>query len=413
MWASLESVVATVSQALIFVGLIVSAIYCLVMLYSARQFFARRPDEEGVSDEPAVTVLKPLKGLDVELYENLRDLCLQDYGRLQLVFGVADALDPAVAVVQRLQRDYPQVDIDLVVDARVYGTNYKVSNLHNMYAHAKHDVIVIADSDIRVPRSYLRQLVRHLRDPRVGLATTMYRAANTGGAPTLVESLCINTDWCHMVLVARIVERASYAFGATIAMRRAVLDEIGGFLPFVDYLADDYQLGQRVVARGYQLALSHQVLETLISLGSWRRLIQHQLRWARTYRVCRPGGYFGSIFTHATLWAVLNVSFHEFSAASCLASGALVALRYASAALLCWRYLGADTTPAQLALLAPKDLFVSVVWVLAFLGDNVTWSGRRFRVLPDGKMLDVTPGAAVPHSWTPLPEVHRRGASAD
>jgi ceramide glucosyltransferase len=317
-------------------------------------------------------------------------LCQQDYDRYQLIFGVADAADPAVAVVRQLQAAYPNVDIELVVDGRIYGSNHKVSNLHNMYQHAKHDVIVIADSDIRVETNYLRGLIKPLDEPGTGLVTCLYRARSAGGWATLVESLFVNTDWCHMVLVARKVERTSYAFGATIAMKRTILDEIGGFLPIADYLADDYQLGQRVVERGYQAVLADQVLETLISLGSWRRLIQHQLRWARTYRICRPGGYFGSVLTHGTLWALRNVLFHGFAPTSILVSTAVLALRHFGAGMLCWRYLQTDTKAWELLLLVPKDLFISFIWFLAFAGDTVTWSGRRFRVFRSGRMVDLT-----------------------
>lgn len=390
MWNTPEAFVVLFAQSVILIGLLTSTGYCMVMLYSAHTFFTRRLEEDSADKGPAVTVLKPLKGLEPQLYQNLRTLCEQDYERFQLIFGIADAADPAAAVVLQLKQEYPAIDIELVVDGRVHGSNHKVSNLHNMYARAKHEVIVIADSDIRVPRLYLRELVRHLRDPGVGLVTSMYRASSTGGLPGLVESLCINTDWCHMVLVARVAEKLTYAFGATIALRRSVLDEIGGFLPIADYLADDYQLGQRVAARGYRLALSNQVLETVIGVRDSRELLEHQLRWARTYRVCRPRGYFGSIFTHTTLWSLANVLFHGFTLGSCLVSGALLGLRYLSAALLSWRYLGADTTAAQLLLVPVKDLFVSLLWVLAFTGNTVTWSGRRFRVQRDGRMVDIS-----------------------
>jgi ceramide glucosyltransferase len=413
MWSSPEAFAVLFAQSVILVGLLSSAAYCLAMLYSAHTFFAPGTEADGTHGSPAVTVLKPLKGLDAELYDNLRRLCEQDYERFQLVFGVADAGDPAAGVVRRLQREYPEVDMELVVDTRVHGSNCKVSNLHNMYARARHEIIVIADSDIRVSRLYLRELVRHLRDPSVGLVTAMYRAVNTGGLPTLVESLCINTDWCHMVLVARVAERPTYAFGATIALRRAVLDEIGGFLPIADYLADDYQLGQRVAARGYQIVLSAQVLETVTAVAGWRALFQHQLRWARTCRICRPGGYFASILTHTTLWAVANLAWHGLTTSSCLVSGGLIGMRYLCAGLLSWRYLGADTTRAQLLLVTAKDLFVSALWLLAFAGNTVTWSGRRFRVRRSGKMVDITRTGTAPmrtgRAVPPLPRPARLG----
>lgn len=382
---------------LIGIGMIASAAFYLIQMWSARQFFRPRPPVTPPF-QPSVTVLKPLKGVDVELYENLASFCRQNYPQFQIVCGVADANDPAVAVVRRLQREFPRVDIQLVVDARVYGANYKVSNLHNSYQHARHEVIVLADSDIRVGPDYLTNVVAPLRDPRVGVSTCLYRARSTGGLPTVIEALFVNTDFANLVMLARKVEKASYAFGATIAMRRTVLDEIGGFLPIANLLADDYEIGYRVFQRGYVNELSTEIVETVLSLGSWRRLFDHQLRWARTYRVNRPGGYFGSILTHGTFWAVLNVIVWGFSPASLLASGALLALRYTAAARMAWTHLRSDTTWAEMLLVAPKDLFLTAVWFAAFAGNTVVWSGRRFAVQRGGEMVDLSGpvGTAVP-----------------
>src|SRR6185369_5660824 len=172
-------------------------------------------------------------------------------------------------------------------------------------------------SDIRVGPNYLARVVEPLQDRHVGLATCIYRAIDTGGVPTLVESLFVNTDFAALVMLARKIEKSSYAFGATIAMRREVLDEIGGFLPIVNLLADDYELGYRIAQRGYRLELSAEVVDTVLAVGTWRRLFDHQLRWARTYRINRLGGYFGSILTHGTFWAAANLVYNGFSPLSC------------------------------------------------------------------------------------------------
>jgi len=378
-------------------GLIASAIFYVIEIWSAAQFFRPRT-ELRPPFQPPVTVLKPLKGIDVELYENLATFCRQIYPEFEIICGVADSADPAIEVVRRLQRDFPQVALSLVVDSRVYGTNYKVSNLHNMYRHAKHDVIVLADSDIRVGPEYLAHVVEPLRNNTVGVSTCLYRAVNTGGLPTLIESLFINTDFANLVMLARKVETASYAFGATIAMRREVLEEIGGFLPIANLLADDYEIGYRAFQRGYVNELSTEVVDTVLSVGTWRRLYDHQLRWARTYRVNRPGGYFGSILTHGTFWALLNVIANGFSPLSCAVSGTLLALRYVAAARMAWVHLKTDHSLAALALVAPKDLFVTAVWFAAFAGNTVVWSGHRFEVNRGGEMLDLT---ATPTMATP------------
>lgn len=384
-------------QLVIALGLTISAVLYGIEIWSGHQFFRPRPAGRPPF-QPPVTVLKPLKGVDFELYENLATFCRQIYPEFEIICGVADASDPAVEVVRRLQREFPRVALSLVIDGRVYGANYKVSNLHNMYRHARHDVIVLADSDIRVGPEYLSRVVEPLRDRQVGVSTCLYRAVNAGGLPTLVESLFINTDFANLVMLARKVETASYAFGATIAMRREVLEEIGGFLPIANRLADDYEIGYRVFERGYVNELSTEVVDTVLSVGSWRRLYDHQLRWARTYRVNRPGGYFGSILTHGTFWALLNAVVHGFGPLSLAASGAVVALRYVTAARMAWVHLKTDHSLAALALVAPKDLFVTALWFAAFAGNTVVWSGHRFAVRRGGEMLDLT---ATPTMATP------------
>ena len=391
------------------VGLLASAVFYLIELYSARQFFRPRPVAAS-GYRPAVSVLKPLKGLDIGLYDNLVTLCHQRYpAPFQLIFGVADPHDPAVAVVRRLQREFPKLDIELVADHRVYGANYKISNLHNMYRHAKHGVVILADSDIRVGPNYLARVVEPLQDRQAGLVTCIYRAINTGGLPTLVESLFVNTDFAALVMLARKVEKSSYAFGATIAMRREVLDEIGGFLPIANLLADDYEIGYRIAQRGYRLELSTEVVDTVLAVGTWGRLYDHQVRWARTYRVNRPGGYFGSILTHGTFWAVSNMLYNGFSPLSCAASGAVIALRYLVAARLAWTHLETDLTVPQFLLIGPKDLFVTFVWFAAFLGNEVVWSGHRFQVQKTGEMVDLTqPVEAVADGETGVEATRRR-----
>ena len=383
-------------QLVLTVGLLGSLWYYLTSYFGTRAFFrqaaARQSHAEGTS-LPSVTILKPLKGLDIDLYDNLLSFCRQDYPTFQIIFGVADADDPAVPVVRRLQAAYPRVPIDLVIDGRICGTNYKISNLHNMYRAAKHEVIVIADSDIRVGSDYLRRIVEPLSDPKVGVVTCLYRAVSSGGLPTLIESLFINTDFAPSILVARLVETRRYAFGATIALRRSVLNEIGGFLPLANYLADDYYLGNRVAGCGYEVVLSDLVVETVLAVGSWKRLFDHQLRWARTYRNSRPASYFATVFTQGTLWATLNLLYNFGDGRAALVTALMYGLRILTASAIANRYLGAPIRLHEALLVPPKDLFLSAVWALAFVGDNVHWSGHEFHVSKNGEMLLVSPAS--------------------
>lgn len=383
-------------QLFVGLGMAAGAWFHLAACYGARRVLGRgRAVATAGGFLPPVTILKPLKGLDADLFENLSSFCRQDYPRFQLVFGVADATDPAVQIVQRLREHYPNVAIDLVVDPRVHGTNYKISNLENMYGQASFDVLVIADSDIRVRSDYLRRVVAPLADPSVGLATCLYRAVTTGDRPSLVEALCINTDFVPMVLVASLVEKPTYAFGATMALRRAVLDEVGGFRVLSNYLADDYFLGHRVAAHGYQLVLADLVVETVLDLGNWGRLVDHQLRWARTHRSVRPLGYFGAGLTHGIAWASINLLLNGFSAGAWILLLALVALRVTTAWVICNHYLHAPLRLAEACLVPFKDLAAFAIWAAAFLGNQVHWSGHRFVVRRNGEMQRIDPPATA------------------
>ena len=353
------------------------------------------PDDASL---PGVTVLKPLCGAVPETYDNLANVCRLDYPQLQIVFGVADAADPAIAVVKRLKRDVPDVDIELVVSDRKIGANAKVSNLDNMQRRARYDVLVIADADIRAERSYLKRVVPYLDEPNAGLVTCAYRAVDGDTLAHKIEALFINTDFAPMVTVARKWERQSYAFGATICIRRAILDEIGGFSALADYLADDYQMGNRSVAQGYVSVLSPAVVETVLDLDRMREVFDHQLRWARTYRICRPGSYFASAITHTTLWATVYLLASGFSAWGWQVWAASVGTRIAIGGLIATRVFGVRGIWRRMWLVPFKDLFISFIFALAFLGNTVRWGGIEFEVTRDGRMrpLPEAEGSGVP-----------------
>jgi ceramide glucosyltransferase len=375
-------------QALLWFLLAIGAWFYSHCLYAAWDFFRHRRPEDEPSDDwrPPVTILKPLKGEDPGLYENLATFCRQRYPVFQIICGVADADDPSLRVVRRLQADFPAVDLEIVVDATLHGSNRKISNLINMTARAKHGVLAMSDSDIRVSEDYLTRVVSPLRRADVGLVTCLYRAVPRGGLATVFDALFVNTDFCHQVLLAREIEKARYAFGATIVLERATLEAAGGFERLADLLADDYFLGRFVTDLGKRTWLSDCVVDTVIDVGSFRKLLLHQVRWGRTFRSCRPRGYFMTIATHGTLWATVHLLVGPLAWSTVLASLSLLGLRLATTALISWRFLGTDLSATQILLVLPKDLFMSAIWLVSFLGDTVWWSGRRFRILPSGVM---------------------------
>ena len=245
----------------------VAAAYQIFQLFAVWWFLRRgtRAADAASSDVdlPPVTVLKPLKGPGVDLYDNLASFCRQDYPAYQIVFGIADVGDPALTVVQQIKRDFPRHDIVLSV-GNAPGANRKVANLRHMMRHACHGILVLSDADIRVRPDYLKTMVRPLADPATGLTTCLYRGAGHFGLPSVLESLFINTDFIPMVITAQLVEPFRYAFGASIGLRREAYERIGGFAPLADYLADDYLLGSRVAAAGYRLVLLPYVVETVL-----------------------------------------------------------------------------------------------------------------------------------------------------
>jgi ceramide glucosyltransferase len=378
----------SVWQVVAWVGMAASAWFSLTAMYSAWEFFTRRRAEDEPSAEwmPAVTVLKPLKGLDPELVENLETFCQQDYAPLQIVFGVADAQDPAVAVVRSLQHAYPALDIELVIDPRLHGTNDKVSNLINMYRAAKHDVLVLADEDIRVQRGYLRRVVAPLRDAGIGLVTCLYRAvAARQNLPTRLWCLTINTTLTPQILVARKVETPTYAFGATIALRRSTLESVHGFEEIASMLADDYQLGNRIAARGLRLWLSDCVVDTILEIRTWRGLLHHQIRRARTNRSHRPVGYFGTVVTQVLPWLIINLAAGGISVVTLTTSALALGIRLMAAAHVARRDLGFSLQATDLCLVVFNDALQFFVWALGFVGSSVWWRGRRFRILKSGE----------------------------
>ena len=362
--------------------------YQLFQVYATWRFL-HRGRREARGPLPAVTVLKPLKGPGLDLYANLASFCRQDYPTYQIVFGVEDARDPAVAVVQQIRRDFPERDIALAV-GRMPGANRKVANLCHMMRHARHDVLVMSDSDIRVRPDYLQTMVAPLRDPEVGRTTCLYRGVGRFGLPSVVESLFINTDFTPMVLAAQIVQRFEYAYGASIAFRRDALARIGGFAPLADYLADDYLLGNGIAKAGYRLVLLPYTVETVLDAVTLRDVWRHLLRWSRTYAVQEPVGWFASVVTHATLWGVLAPLATGGSALGWAMLATAICVRLVSLSVIL-RMLGERETTRWLWLVPLKDLLTSLVWAGGFSGREVTWSGQVLRIQRDGRVVPVQP----------------------
>jgi ceramide glucosyltransferase len=275
-----------------------------------------------------------------------------------------------------------------------------------MTRHAKHGVLVLSDADIRVRPDYLRSMVAPLVDPKVGLTTCLYRGRGYHGLPSVIESLLINTDSIPMFVTAEWVQGLKNAYGASIAFRREALDAIGGFPALADYLADDNLLGERIKQAGHTVELLPYVVETILDSTTLGDVWRHQLRWARTYRLLQPAGWFASVITHAVPWGLAALVASGGSLAGWTAFTAAIAVRLGTLRAI-MRMLRERDTPRHLWMVPLKDLGFSAVWIASWLGQHVEWSGRRLRIQRDGRMVPVGDGApAVPPTFSPGETTH-------
>ena len=383
---------------------------------------------------PPVTLLKPLKGLEPDTPACLRSWLAQEYpADVQVLFGVASADDPVCELVKTLLAEFPQRDAQLVLCAEQLGANAKVSTLVQLARLAKHEHVIISDADVKVPPDLLANVLAPLEDRGVGLVNCFYRLANPTTAAMQWEAVSINADFWSSVLQSRSLKPLDFALGAVMATRRAQLTEIGGFESLVDYLADDYQLGHQIAAHGHRIELCPVVVECWSAPMGWREVWAHQLRWARTIRVCQPVPWFLSIVSNATLWPPVAFLFvylrlGEFRSATnpvgteptqlemiamfvgvaCFPIAPMIRLMLASTLQLrilelpplplalpssekfkTWMVaILASNKPIPIVFVPPlKDLLHLPIWALSFLGNTVTWRGVRYRVLRGGKLV--------------------------
>lgn len=382
--------IAGIFRIVALLGCVSSSIYYLLCLWSAAAFLRVRDTVRSSGwpqSLPPISILKPLKGIDPEIYEGFRSHCQQDYPEYEIIFGVSDPADPAVASVEQLQREFPGRAIRLLVCPEVLGANVKVSNLEQMVQLARYEHLIINDSDIRVERDYLRRVIAPLADEHVGMVTCLYRGV---AAPTLgsqLEALGISTDFCAGVLVAQQVEGAvRFGLGSTLAFRRKDLARIGGFRPIVDFLADDYELGRCIADLGLKVILSDIVVETHLPAYDVGGFLDHQLRWARGVRDARLGGYIGLAATFGLLWGLLYVIAAHAAPWSMVVLAAVFLLRIAVAVAIGKSVLQDSRVLGQLWLLPLRDLLAVFVWVVSFAGHTVVWRGETFE-LRNGRLI--------------------------
>ncbi|MGZ4972477.1 MAG: glycosyltransferase [Limisphaerales bacterium] len=331
-----------------------------------------------------VTVLKPLRGCDADTKRCLKSWMIQQHaGPVQILFGVASPDDPVCTVVSELMAEHPKCNAELIICDQTIGTNAKVSSLAQLEPAIAHEFVIVSDADVFVPSEFLANVVPMFEDATVGLVNCFYRVANPSTLAMRWEAVAVNADFWSQVLQSRSLQDVEFALGAVMALPKAQLQKIGGFTALADYLADDYELGRRVAKSGKRIEFSTIVVDCYESQQSWGTVWAHQLRWARTIRICQPVPYFMSILNNASVWPLLWMIVDP--------EAVLCAVGFLLFRMITAIHLQSRLTQSHKHLryfwLAPlSDLLGVAVWALSFVGNTVIWRGQRLRVQSDGRL---------------------------
>jgi ceramide glucosyltransferase len=373
-----------------FIAVLPSLAYSLISLTCGANYFKRQKSSHLKAPLPGVSIIKPVKGMDEQSYDNFASFCRQQYtGALQLVFAAASPDDPVIPVIRQLMADFATHDIRLVINPALHGPNLKVSNLINAFPQASHELLIVSDSDISVSPDYLRSVTAHFSDPQVGLVTSLYRTSEVDGLAAALEATGFTAEMIPNVLVAQRLEGLTFALGASMAVRREALGAIGGFPALAAYLADDYQLGNKIHLAGWRIALDDCFVESVIKSENLMTVLSRQLRWARTMRVSRPGGYLASGITLPFPGALLATLLAPSAAVGLAAVALLYGVRLSVSTVYSRRFVRDGLFPRWLWLLPLRDMLAFFTWALSFLGNRVEWRGSRFVLKPGGKIEEL------------------------
>jgi ceramide glucosyltransferase len=389
---------ATALRGLVVVLACAPAVYYLLSIYCAHSFFSKKTRDPAPSQPylPPISVLKPVRGLDREAYENYASFCEQDYPEYEVLFAVNDADDPAIPIIEKVARRHPGRAIRLLMGAPPLGSNNKVNKLCRLVREARYDLLVMSDSDVRVEPEYLRQVAAPFRDPQVGAVTALFRAKASDDLASRIDCVGSAIEFCSSAVVARRLEGMKFTLGATMATTRQRLAEIGGFEALVDHHADDFELGNRIAARGYRVELLREPVWMVFPAEALGAFLKHELRWSIGLRNIRPLAHLGLVFTHGLPWALAAaVAVHSRVFAALFLAVYLV-LRLAMAWVVGVWGLKDLVVRRNLWLVPFRDALAFLVWLASFASNRIQWRGREFTV--EKGLLVPVPSSASPRA---------------
>jgi ceramide glucosyltransferase len=373
-------------DALLLVALAPFAYYVAVIAAAAK--FFRRPSSDYSSSRPPLSILKPIRGLDRETYENYASFCRQDYPEFELLFCVGDGDDPAIPILEKIIADFPRCSIRLLIGSEPLGVSDKVNKLCRMALEARHDIILVSDSDVRVDAGFLQAMVAPFDHSRAGGVTCLYRGLSDGSFASDLEALGNSADFAPGVLAAWLLGELDFMLGAVMCTTKQQLAEIGGFEALVNYLADDYELGNRIAKAGKRIELSRSPVAIAYPHQNVGDALRHQLRWNLTIRCSRPWGHRGLIFSHGLPWALLAAAVAPSSQVAGAYLAAYVVLRMSMAWMVGVYGMKDELVRRKMWMLPVRDAFAFFVWVLSFFSQRIHWRGQEFCVR-DKKLVPV------------------------
>jgi len=367
-------------------------IYYLIALFSSWQFFHRVTPRKATKDDftPALSILKPIRGLDPDAYENFASFCRQDYPDYELLFCVGDEGDPCVPILQKLVHDFPKRRIRLLFVSDRKGSNDKVVKLARLVAEAQHDVVVISDSDVRVRPDYLRTLVAPLANPKVGAVTCFYVSIEEKTFAERLQAIGMFSDFYVGVLVARQLDGVKFALGPTIATTRTRLNEFGGYAAITNRPADDLLVGRLIAEKGYEVELLPYTILTVADYGSMRDLLHKRLRWIVVMRHLRPWGHFGLLLTQGLPWSLAAIAVHPTAGVALAYLGPYLVLRLAMTCTVGIWGLKQSHLGNKLPLIPLWDAVAFLIWLTSFVRNSIRWRDGEY-FIREGRLVPLTP----------------------